>query len=114
MPETSITITTELAAVDENLPVTFVIWNNNGYHQIAISMEEVGVTVVGCDPTPPDFKSAAQSFGIPFTKTRFEGTALAAALRNAARQTGPALIEIEAPGGCPNKRVEPEGKDEAD
>lgn len=44
-----------MVAKDENIRVIFVIWNNHGYREIETSMEAAGVTVVGCDPTPPDF-----------------------------------------------------------
>ncbi len=42
-----------MTAVDENLPIAFLIWNNCAYGEIASSMEAVGVGVIGCHPTPP-------------------------------------------------------------
>ena len=68
-----------MAAVDENLPVTFVIWNNHGYREIATSMQGIGVTVIGCDPSPPDFATTAKSFGVPFTSVPAEPHAVAQA-----------------------------------
>ncbi|NIZ62209.1 hypothetical protein DL239_14615 [Sedimentitalea sp. CY04] len=91
-----------MAAVDENLPITFVIWNNQGYHEIASSMQDVGVTVVGCDPTPPDFESTAKSFGIPHQHCTADPTAVADALAATARMPGPSMIEIEAPAFRPS------------
>ena len=86
-----------MAAVDENLPITFVVWNNRGYHEIATSMQNVGVTVVGCDPTPPDFEATAKSFGIPHQHCAAEPDAVAHALASTAGLSGPSMIEIEAP-----------------
>ncbi|KIC38205.1 hypothetical protein RA27_20850 [Ruegeria sp. ANG-R] len=86
-----------MAAVDENLPVTFMIWNNHGYREIAASMQDVGVTVIGCDPSPPDFSATAKSFGIPFATTPAEPDAVARALREADRLDGPSMIEVTAP-----------------
>lgn len=89
-----------MTAVDENLPITFVIWNNQGYREIATSMEAVGVAVVGCDPTPPDFAAAALSFGIPHQAVENTAAAVAAALK-ATEGQGPSFIEITAPVFAP-------------
>ncbi|MGR3762279.1 5-guanidino-2-oxopentanoate decarboxylase (plasmid) [Roseobacteraceae bacterium NS-SX3] len=91
-----------MAAVDENLPVTFVIWNNRGYREIATSMQDAGVSVVGCDPTPPDFAAAAASFGIRHNCVAADPAAVADALKQTAGQ-GPAMIEITAPAFVPEK-----------
>lgn len=85
-----------MAAIDENLPVTFVIWNNHGYREIATSMKDVGVTVIGCDPSPPVFAATAKSFGIPFTSIPAEPNAVAQALRDTVATDGPVMIEITA------------------
>ncbi|UWQ40669.1 5-guanidino-2-oxopentanoate decarboxylase [Leisingera aquaemixtae] len=90
-----------MAAVDETLPITFVIWNNRGYGEIASSMEAVDVPVVGCDPTPPEFGPAAASFGIPYTRVPMEPQAIAAALQEASRRGTPSLVEIEITGSSP-------------
>lgn len=92
-----------MTAVDEQLPVTFVIWNNRGYREIATSMEDADVTVVGCDPTPPDFAATAQSFGIPHRRLVMAPEAIAAALKDMAGTAGPQMIEIEAPEFVPAK-----------
>ncbi|MFW8594674.1 5-guanidino-2-oxopentanoate decarboxylase [Cribrihabitans neustonicus] len=92
-----------MAAVDENLPVTFVIWNNCGYREIATSMQNAGVSVVGCDPTPPDFQAAAASFGIPYSRCDAAPEAAADALAAAARLDGPSILEITAPQFQPAK-----------
>ncbi|WP_306116959.1 MULTISPECIES: 5-guanidino-2-oxopentanoate decarboxylase [unclassified Roseovarius] len=86
-----------MCAVDEKLPITFVIWNNFGYQEIATSMQAVGVTVVGCDPTPPDFEFVARSCDMPFWRIGPALGEVADALRAAQTVDGPRLIEIRAP-----------------
>ncbi|NVK15149.1 MAG: 5-guanidino-2-oxopentanoate decarboxylase [Rhodobacteraceae bacterium] len=90
-----------MAAVDENLPITFVLWNNRGYGEIATSMAAVDVPVVGCDPTPPEFGPAAASFGIPYTRVPMEPQAIAAALREATQRGTPSILEIDVTGSVP-------------
>lgn len=86
-----------MCAVDENLPITFVIWNNHGYQEIATSMQAVGVEVLGCDPTPPDFEHVARSCGLPFWRIRPDPTVVAETLTSAQSVPGARLIEIRAP-----------------
>ena len=83
-----------MAAKDENLPITFVIWNNDGYGEIETSMEAAGVTVVGCDPTPPQFADIAKACGLPYAKCPNDPTAFGKALRAAEAIVGPRMIEI--------------------
>ncbi|KIC35110.1 5-guanidino-2-oxopentanoate decarboxylase [Leisingera sp. ANG-M7] len=92
-----------MAAVDEQLPITFVIWNNRGYGEIATSMEAVDVPVVGCDPTPPDFAAAAHSFGIPYTRAPMEPQTVAAALLECAARGTPSILEIDIAGPVPGQ-----------
>ncbi len=84
-----------MVAVDEKLPIIFVIWNNHGYQEIATSMQAVDITVVGCDPTPPDFRATAASFGVPFYRTDVDGFGVA--LTQARDENGPVIVEITAP-----------------
>lgn len=86
-----------MAAVDEKLPILFVIWNSNGYQEIDATMRAADVDVVGCDPTPPDFSAVAKSFGIPFKRTTPDAKAVATAIASMNVSRGPAMIEIEAP-----------------
>ena len=48
-------------ARDENLPVTFVVWNNAGYREIAEAMTAAAVPVTGCTPSMPLFTE--ETFG---------------------------------------------------
>lgn len=89
-----------MTGVDEGLPIVFVIWNNQGYREIATSMQDVGVAVVGCDPTPPDFAATALSFGIAHRRVEATPAAVAAAVKASVGQ-GPAFVEISAPVFAP-------------
>lgn len=89
-----------MTAVDENLPITFVIWNNQGYREIATSMQDVGVAVIGCDPTPPNFAATALSFGIPHVSAADDPAEIAAAITKNQGQ-GPCIVEITAPVFAP-------------
>lgn len=90
-----------MTAVDEKLPITFVIWNNHGYREIAMAMQDAAVSVVGCDPTPPDFEHTAASFGVHYQVVEDRPDAVAQALA-AAPTDGPSFIEIKAPVFVPN------------
>lgn len=92
-----------MTAVDENLSITFVIWNNRGYREIATSMQDVGVSVIGCDPTPPDFAATALSFGIPHSRVDASPEAVTTALKVSTAAQGPTFVEISAPVFVPSK-----------
>jgi acetolactate synthase-1/2/3 large subunit len=85
-----------MVAVDEKLPIIFVVWNNHGYQEIETSMATAGVTVVGCDPTPPAFKYIAKACGIPFQSCEMTSESLANVLRVPCPLDGPMMIEIKA------------------
>lgn len=84
-----------MAAVDENLPVIFVLWNNRGYGEIASSMKAVNIAIVGCDPSPPDFAATAASFGIPFARANQNPKTIATAIAEASNRKSPSILEIE-------------------
>jgi acetolactate synthase-1/2/3 large subunit len=81
-------------AVDENLPVTFVIWNNSGYGEIAQSMSGAQTDVIGCTPSPLNHSAFAAACDLPYTHAATTPDALYQAL--AAPCAGPRLIEITA------------------
>lgn len=86
-----------MTAVQEKLPITFIIWNNGGYGEIELTMERADIDVVGCDPKPPVFKAVAESCGMPFEQVNAEPEALAKALRPKRGAKGPRMIEISTP-----------------
>lgn len=81
-------------AADEALDVTFVVWNNAGYREIAEAMQAAGTAAIGCDPTPLRLEPLAAACGVGFASVPAEPEALAAALRTPRR--GPRLIEVRA------------------
>lgn len=84
-----------MAAVDEKLPIIFIIWNNNGYQEIETSMASAGVNVVGCDPTPPNFKLVAASCGVAHFQTSKEQESLKRVMKEALVAGAPVVVEID-------------------
>jgi acetolactate synthase-1/2/3 large subunit len=86
-----------MAAVQEELPVIILLWNNQGYREIREGMLASEVQPVGVDIDPPDFIAAAQALGCE--AHRLESLpALEAALPQAAASTRPVLLEL--PESC--------------
>jgi acetolactate synthase-1/2/3 large subunit len=79
-------------AVDEEMPVTFLVWNNAGFREIAEAMQAAGTPVLGCSPSPLRMEPFAAACDLPFASILPDAGALRAAL--ALPQTGPRLIEI--------------------
>ena len=79
-------------ALDEQLPVTFLVWNNAGFQEIADSMVDAGTEVIGCTPSPLKMRPFAEACDLPFASVPPDPDALRQAL--AARPSGPNLIEI--------------------
>ena len=86
-----------MTAIDEKLPITFVIWNNHAYLEIATAMRKADVTVVGCHPTPPNFEGIAAANYMAFEKSENTVEALRTALKLRNEHDGPIMIEILAP-----------------
>lgn len=80
-----------VTAVEERLPVTFVVWNNAGFREIAEAMAEAGLPPLGCTPRPVAMPPFAAACGLPFARVAPDPAALGAALRAA---PGPRMIEI--------------------
>ena len=78
-------------ALDERLDVTFVVWNNAGFREIAEAMAGVGAPVIGCDPSPLKMDHFAAACDLPFARVPPDPAAIAAAV---AAGRGPRLIEI--------------------
>ncbi len=57
-----------LTAAEEQLDITFVIFNNSGFGEIASAMRAAGAQVLGCTPRPPDFADLARACGLPFER----------------------------------------------
>lgn len=79
-------------AVDEALPVTFLVWNNAAYREIAEAMRDAGTEIIGCAPSPLKLEPFAAACDLAFASVDESPDALIAALSRP--QTGPRLIEI--------------------
>jgi acetolactate synthase-1/2/3 large subunit len=82
------------AAVDENVPVIFVVWNNQGYQEIERAMVEVDIDPVGVRPSAPDYLKIAEAYGVASQRLA-NITQLPAALLGAKASGKPYLIEID-------------------
>lgn len=79
-------------AVDENLDITFLVWNSASYQEIAEAMEASQIEVLGCDPSPLKMEPFAAACDLPFQSVPNDPEALKAALR--APRNGPRMIEV--------------------
>jgi acetolactate synthase-1/2/3 large subunit len=79
-----------LTARDEGLDVTFVVWNNAGFQEIADSMQAAGLPPLGCTPAPLEMEAFARACGLPFARITADPDLLRASLGGA----GPAVVEI--------------------
>ena len=80
-------------AVDEALDVTFVVWNNAGFGEIAQAMRDAQAEVIGCTPSPLRMEPFAAACDLPFESLAPDPEALARALKSG---KGPRLIEVRA------------------
>jgi acetolactate synthase I/II/III large subunit len=81
-------------AVDEKLPITYVVWNNAGFREIAEAMTEAKVPVIlGCDPSPLDMEDFAAACGMPFAQIPQDPAELADMLETP--QDGPRFLEVQ-------------------
>ncbi|WP_319519020.1 5-guanidino-2-oxopentanoate decarboxylase [uncultured Martelella sp.] len=82
-------------AVDEDADIVFLVWNNRGYREIEIYMEEAGIVPEGVTPTPPDMEKIASAFGTGFSSVA-SAEALVAAVAAAVERGGVHLVEFRA------------------
>ena len=80
-------------ALDEGLPITYVVWNNAGFREIAEAMHQAKVPVLGCDPSPLDLEHFAMACDIPFARVSQDPSELAEILDTP--QDGPRLLEVQ-------------------
>jgi acetolactate synthase-1/2/3 large subunit len=80
-------------ALDEKLPVTFVVWNNAGFREIADALRQAKAPVLGCDPSPLDMEHFAMACDMPFARVPQDPAELAEML--ATPQDGPRLLEVQ-------------------
>jgi len=91
----------ELAtAVQENLSLPILLWNNDALGQIRDDMVAKGISEVGVIPRNPDFIALARAFGCRSAAVR-EPAELGPAVETALAAPGPTLIEIRDSGAGP-------------
>jgi acetolactate synthase-1/2/3 large subunit len=81
------------AAVDADLPVIFLVWNNHGYREIEHYMVAQGIEPVGVKPSAPDFVKIAEAYGMAAERLA-RSDELADALSRAAKSGRPTLLEL--------------------
>lgn len=79
-------------AVDEALPITFLVWNNAAFREIAEAMRGANTEIIGCHPSPLKMAPFAEACDLPFASIPQEPEALRAALAEPC--SGPRLIEV--------------------
>jgi len=84
----------ELAtAVDEEIPIIIVVWNNDGYAEIRDAMVNADIPTIGVNLRTPDFVAMAKSFGC-FGCAPQSLDELAEEIGKAKDRTLPTVIEI--------------------
>ena len=87
------TINELASAVEAEISVAVVIWNNQRYEMIAQNFEEAGMKPIACDIYTPDFLTIAKGYGCP--AYRAENLAsLKAHLQQAQHCNIPIIIEV--------------------
>lgn len=79
-------------ALDEGARVTFLVWNNAAFREIAEAMRDANTEVIGCHPTPLKLEPFAAACDLPFTSVPMEPELLIWALQQPC--DGPRLIEV--------------------
>ncbi|MDN5786066.1 5-guanidino-2-oxopentanoate decarboxylase [Pseudorhodobacter sp.] len=77
-------------AVDEGLNITYLVWNNAGYGEIAAAMRAANTEVIGCTPSPLGLRDFAAACSLPYACINPDANAL----RDNIGARGPRLIEI--------------------
>ena len=84
----------ELAtAVELNLAVPILVWNNKGYGEIKKYMVERGIPTIGVDIYTPDFITIAKGFGCAVNEISSKADFIEA-LHNASSASVPTLIDL--------------------
>jgi acetolactate synthase-1/2/3 large subunit len=84
----------ELAtAVEAEIPVAIIIWNNECYGQIAMNFRDSGMEPIACDIYTPNFITIAEGYGC-HTATACDLKELGSALKEAHSKRVPTLIEV--------------------
>ena len=86
----------ELAsAVEAQVPVAIVVWNNTGYGEIKTYMADRGIPQIGVDIHTPDFVAIASGMGCAASRPA-DLAALRTELKASATRKVPTVLEIQA------------------
>lgn len=80
-------------AVEEDLPVVLIVWDNSGYGEIKDYMLKNGITPVGVDLHTPDFIGIGEAYGAATGRVKTLDE-LPVLLTEAARRRGPTLLHL--------------------
>lgn len=89
------TIAELASAVEAELPLVVLLWNNEGYGEIKTYMVDRQISPIGVDIFTPDFLAIAAGFGCATARPQ-DRDALFQSLRSAAVGKRPTVIEIRA------------------
>ncbi len=82
-----------ITAVELQLPIPILIWNNAGLQEIQDGMRRRGIEPLGVGGLNPDFRQLAKAFGANWAQPEGIGQ-LEAAVATALQAAGPTLIEV--------------------
>jgi 5-guanidino-2-oxopentanoate decarboxylase len=82
-----------MTAVEENLSLPIVVWNNNALGQIRDDMQAAAIPLTGVIARNPDFVALAIAYGAAADRVA-NAPALTEAIRAAFNRSGPTLIEV--------------------
>jgi thiamine pyrophosphate-dependent acetolactate synthase large subunit-like protein len=92
---TQFTLQELMTAVELDLTLPLIVWNNGALGQIRDDMRAAGIAPIGVVARNPDFIALAHACGAAAARVPDEG-ALVAALRAALARPGPTLLEVNA------------------
>jgi thiamine pyrophosphate-dependent acetolactate synthase large subunit-like protein len=84
-----------MTAVELELTLPLIVWNNGALGQIRDDMRAAGIAPIGVVARNPDFVALAQACGAAAARVR-DPVTLTAALRSALTRPGPTLLEVNA------------------
>jgi 5-guanidino-2-oxopentanoate decarboxylase len=84
-----------MTAVELDLTLPFIVWNNEALAQIRDDMRAAGIAPIGVVARNPDFAALAHACGASGARLR-DAASLAAALAGALARPGPTLLEVDA------------------
>ena len=80
-------------AVEANIPVAVIVWNNKSYGQIASNFRDAGMEPLACDIHSPNFLEVARAYGCQAVEVK-DHAALKLALLGAQDHNVPTVIEV--------------------